>query len=400
MSVIRRAETAWPAVLAATLCGVAVAMNIGKLPVALPLLRNEFGLSLTAAGWLAAAFSALAVLSGVFVGIVADRIGALRFCLFGLVASAAGGLMGLADTSGQLLLISRLIEGVGFLAVAVSAPTLVSCASAPAQIRLTLGIWSCFMPTGASLSVLIAPLLLERGGWRPLWWLVLSVLALSTVAIIMQRGRFASASLQRHKGLADIRGALHQPVPWLLTMAFAAYALQFFAVVIWLPTFLQEQRSFSPGTISLLTALVIAVNVPGNLAGGALLHRHVDRGRLIAAASLIMGMTSLGIFSEALSDPVRYLCCLILVGVGGTIPVAVLSSSVVLATSPQQIGTLQGLYLQGSNLGQFIGIPLIAAIVAASGRWQSALIVTATASAAGVALGLLVARSGKQRGGT
>ena len=36
-----RAGTAWPAVLAATLCGIVVAMNIGKLPIALPQLRGK-----------------------------------------------------------------------------------------------------------------------------------------------------------------------------------------------------------------------------------------------------------------------------------------------------------------------------------------------------------------------
>lgn len=64
-----RAGTAWPAVLAATLCGIVVAMNIGKLPIALPQLRGEFGLSLTAAGWLAAAFSMLAMVCGMPIGI-------------------------------------------------------------------------------------------------------------------------------------------------------------------------------------------------------------------------------------------------------------------------------------------------------------------------------------------
>lgn len=58
-----RAGTAWPAVLAATLCGIVVAMNIGKLPIALPQLRGEFGLSLTAA------FSMLAMVCGMPIGI-------------------------------------------------------------------------------------------------------------------------------------------------------------------------------------------------------------------------------------------------------------------------------------------------------------------------------------------
>ena len=31
----------WPAVLAAALAGVAIAMNVGKVPLALPLLRAE-----------------------------------------------------------------------------------------------------------------------------------------------------------------------------------------------------------------------------------------------------------------------------------------------------------------------------------------------------------------------
>ena len=44
-------------------------MNIGKLPIALPQLRGEFGLSLTAAGWLAAAFSMLAMVCGMPIGI-------------------------------------------------------------------------------------------------------------------------------------------------------------------------------------------------------------------------------------------------------------------------------------------------------------------------------------------
>lgn len=252
------------------------------------------------------------------------------------------------------------------------------------------------MPTGASLCILLAPMLVGQGDWRPLWWLVLATLAASLGAVFAQRRQYAVIGIRRQKGLADIRSALQQPTPWLLTLVFAAYALQFFAVVIWLPTFLQEQRMLSAGTTALLTALVIAVNVPGNLAGGALLHRRINRGRLIATASLVMGLAEIGIFSEALPDPLRYACCLLLTGAGGVIPAAVLSSSVVLAAKPQQIGTLQGLYLQGSNLGQFAGIPLIAAVVAASGgRWQSALVVTASACTASIVLGLLVARSGK-----
>ncbi|HMS54754.1 MAG TPA: hypothetical protein PKA27_05090, partial [Fimbriimonadaceae bacterium] len=45
----RRGEaTAWPAIAAAMLCGVAVSMNIGKLPIALPAMRADLGLMISA----------------------------------------------------------------------------------------------------------------------------------------------------------------------------------------------------------------------------------------------------------------------------------------------------------------------------------------------------------------
>nr|MBP7395006.1 MFS transporter [Zoogloea sp.] len=63
-----------------------------------------------------------------------------------------------------------------------------------------------------------------------------------------------------------------------------------------------------------------------------------------------------------------------------------------LAKTPKQIGTLQGLFMQMGNVGPFIGPPIIAAIVAASGLWRDALWVTGTAAACGVALGLALRR--------
>ncbi|MCZ7653694.1 MAG: hypothetical protein M5R42_04485 [Rhodocyclaceae bacterium] len=47
--------------LAAVLCGVVVAMNVGKVPIAMTELRSEFGLSLVAAGWVSSMINTLGV---------------------------------------------------------------------------------------------------------------------------------------------------------------------------------------------------------------------------------------------------------------------------------------------------------------------------------------------------
>jgi len=75
---------------------------------------------------------------------------------------------------------------------------------------------------------------------------------------------------------------------------------------------------------------------------------------------------------------------------GGLIPAALLSASASLARKPKQIGTLQGLFNQVGNIGPFFAPPLIAMLVAASGLWRDALIVTACAALLDVILGVVI----------
>ena len=394
------AATHWPAVLAAALGGVAIAMNVGKVPLALPALRDELGLSLVQAGWVSSMLTTLAVVAALGFGLAAGRIGALRMVLGGLAVSALASLGALAvpalsaSAGFKLLMATRFFEGAGFMAVSVAGPALISAATAPADRRFALGVWSSYMPAGAGLAMALSPLLLPSTGWRGLWLATAVVLAVAAAAAWQQRAWYAPAGGSSHPAPAGpALAVLCQPLPWLLALAFGVWALQHFALIVWLPTFLKEQRGSSAGWVALLTCVMLLANVPGNLIGGALVQRGVPRGRLIAIAHTLTGLCGLGLFNEALPDGQRYGLCVALSFIGGVIPAAVMSSSALLARNPRQIGALQGLIMQGSQLGQFIGTPLIAAVVAASGQWASARWVTAGAAALGVVLGLAAWRA-------
>ncbi|OGB00934.1 MAG: MFS transporter [Burkholderiales bacterium RIFCSPHIGHO2_12_FULL_69_20] len=397
------ASTHWPAVLAAALAGVAIAMNVGKVPLALPTLRDELGLSLVQAGWVSSMLTTLAVVAALGFGLAAGRIGALRMVLGGLGVSALASLGALAVPSlsasagFKLLMATRLFEGAGFLAVSVAGPALISAATAPADRRFALGVWSSYMPAGAGLAMALSPLLLPSTGWRGLWAAAAAVLAVAAAAAWFQRAWYAPAGGSSHAAPAGpALAVLRQPLPWLLALAFGLWALQHFALIVWLPTFLKEQRGLSAGWVALLTCVMLLANVPGNLIGGALVQRGMPRGRLIAVAHTLTGLCGLGLFNEALPDGQRYGLCVALSFIGGVIPAAVMSSSALLARNPRQIGALQGLIMQGSQLGQFIGTPLIAAVVATSGQWASARWVTTGAAALGVLLGLAAWRAERQ----
>jgi predicted MFS family arabinose efflux permease len=287
----------------------------------------------------------------------------------------------------------------------------VGAAAAGADRRFALSVWSTYMPAGAGLAMALSPLLLPTTGWRGLWALTSAVLVAAALAAWWQRrwyapnaagnptGGHTSGPTSGHTGTpVATLAVLRQPLPWLLALGFGLWAVQHFALIVWLPTMLKEQRGLSSGWVALLTCVMLLACVPGNLLGGVLVQRGVARGRLLTLAHTATGLTSLAFFLDGLPDGVRYAACVACSFIGGVMPAAVMSSSAVLARSPRQINALQGLFIQGSQLGQFAGTPLIAAVVAASGRWSSAGWVSASAALMGVALGLVVWRIERGQG--
>ncbi len=387
----------WLAVFAVLGAGLAIALNVGKVPVALPALRAELGLSLVQAGWVSSMLTTVAVFSAAMVGMWVGRLGALRMVLGGLVLCAGSSLLAASFSHGfATLIVCRLFEGMGFMIVAVSCPALVTAATTPLQRRFALGLWSSYMPAGAGLAMAVAPGLLPTLGWRGLWLLTSLALLLAAAALWQQRQHFAAAvatPLAQHVSFfGPVRQALSHPLPWMLALSFGVWAIQHFALIVWLPTYLIEQRHTSTTNAALLTSLMLVACVPGNVLGGMLVQRGLPRGLLLALAQTATGLGALVYSSESLPDGLRYLACVTVSLVGGVIPAAVMASSTVLARTPQQVGTLQGLYMQGAQLGQFVGTPAIAAIVAASGQWRSALMVTLPSALIGVVLGMTAQR--------
>lgn len=395
-------------------CGVAVALNIGKVPPSLPLLRAELGLSLVQAGWVSSTLTTLAVFGALGMGLLAARLGTLRTVMSGLLLSAAASLLALASSRSDhgfvALIGTRLLEGAGMMAVVVAAPGLISVAAAAGQRRFALSLWSTYMPAGAGLAMALSPLVLPHAGWQGMWLLSAAGLLLAATLTWQQRRHYivvpaadgASVGVVAPTTLyPSALSVLRQPTPWLLSLAFALWALQHFALIVWLPSFLVEQRGMGPAGAALLTCAMLLACLPGNLLGGVLVQRGLSRGVQVAGAHTLTGLCAIGIFVGDWPDGLRYALCLLLSFAGGLIPSAALSVSAALAKTPPQIGVLQGLMLQGSQLGQFIGTPLIAAaVVAAHGDWAAARNVMAVAAALGVALGLAVLHLERRHSGS
>ncbi len=335
-------------------------------------------------------FNTVSIATTLLFGIASDRAGALRFCLAGLALQIIGGLLALFAADAPLLLVSRLLEGVGFLAVIVSAPALIAAASGSAHRRFALGLWSSYMPIGGTLIIALSPLLLAAWGWRGAWYAVLAALIAFFVLLAAQRRHYASLGAGAPRSLAGIRGSLAQPVPWLLGGAFACYGFQFSVVMVWLPTYLLETRGTGIAAAALLTALYVFANALGTIFGGVLVHRQLPRGITIGTVFLITSTLFTGIFEPGLPDWLRFCRVLAYGFVTACIPPAVLSGGVHYVRSPAEAGTLQGLIVQISHAGIFLSAPLIAAAVTWRWSWDAALWILLAAGVLGFALACVI----------
>jgi MFS family permease len=382
--------TRWPAVWAVFAGGLICGAYIGKVPPALPLQREELGLTLVESGFIATTFNVIGLLVGMFVGVLCDRYGHKRLGLAGLAVLCLAGLFGAAAWDFPSLLASRFLEGLGFILFAVAGSALMAAAAADNRDRpKVMGLWSAYMPSGGSAAMLLAPLMLAAWGWRGLWVVlaIAAALCFVLVARLAPTPRYGSV-----RSMKLVLESLAQPASIALSLLFAFYVAQWTSVMIWLPTFLVEERGASAGLASLMTALMVLVNVPGNIGGGWLLAHGVRRGPLVLAACAIMVVTDIGMLSSFLPDTLRYASCLVFSMCAGVIPACIFSGVVVHAKTPEHIGTTNGMVMQTSQAGQFLGPILLAWLASNFGGWGASLWAMLAFAAGGALCGYAILR--------
>jgi DHA1 family inner membrane transport protein len=387
--------TRWAAVWAVFAGGLVAGAYIGKVPAALPTLRAQFGLTLVESGFIATMFNVIGGIGGMLAGMLCDRFGQKRLGLGGLAVMSAGGLLGAVAPGYEALLAARFLEGAGFILFTVSGAALMSAAAPEARDRAkALSLWSCYMPTGGSLALLLAPLAIANWGWRGLWT-GLAVAAACGFALVARYAPTPGSGGVR--SLRLVLESLSQKGSLVLALLFACYVAQWTSVMIWLPTFLVDQRGASQGVAATLTALMVLVNVPGNLAGGWLLARGVGRGSLVVAACAVMALCSAGMLGARLPDEVRFLLVLAFSMCAGVIPASIFSGVPVHARSAQHIATTNGMVMQSSQAGQFVGPLVLAWLASRFGGWGATLWAMLAFAAAGAACGLTLAAIEKRR---
>lgn len=384
--------------------GVSGSLHVGKLPPAVPVLQQELGISLLQAGFLLSTVQVAGMLLGLIVGLGADKWGLRRSLLAGLLLMALASALGAGATSVGWLLGLRALEGLGFLLIAMPGPALIRRSCAPSELGMRMGWWGAYMPLGSALGLLLGPWVLKLSSWQ-LWWLLLGAVSLLAAWVVWRKVPADTLTPLAHtqtrsRALADsgwrprLALTLRTPGPWLVALSFMLYSGQWMGIVGFLPT-IYGQAGLSAEMAGMLTALVAAANLIGNVASGKLQQLGWSVGRCLQTGFVVMGLCAVLAYAQVGEQALaplwlRFAAVFVFSAAGGLIPATLFTSAMRLAPSQGTVSTSVGFMQQWSCLGQFAGPPLLAAVATAMGGWQWTWLITGLFCMAGLGLAVLI----------
>ena len=360
-------QSSWPRIWVAFLAGCVAAFQLGKTFAALALMIDELGLSLVQAGLILSLFSLIAAFAGAGFGLLSDRIGHLRMALTGLAVSAGGAFLGAIAPDIEVLLLSRLIEGLGFILAIVALPSLISRSASDG-------------PVGR----------LHAGGNRPVDDRHPSVDRLARLARPVERHRlhhpdmgcdpgpdFPWRPIQGRNSVEHDRIHRQRRAPRAaarsrrLRLLFTDYSVPF-----------AQAARFG--------ALVVVGNIIGNVSAGWLIGRGFAPWKLLTVSFVAMGLCAVLVFTSFSQPPIKIVAGFLFSAFGGMFPGTAFVLAARYSPSPSHMALMAGLMLQGAGIGQTIGPMMVSSVVEYSGRWDFANWVVVSMATIGLICALLL----------
>jgi ACS family D-galactonate transporter-like MFS transporter len=356
-----------------------------SLSIAMPTIAAEFNLSPTMQGVILSCFFwayALLQLPG---GWLIDRYGPRRMITFSTFFWGVFQTLAALATGGISLLLSRVMLGAAEAPLFPAGGKLNALWLSATERGRGAVLMDCGGPIGAALGgLIIAHLIVMLGSWR----LVFVITGVATLLMSWVAWRWLRDNPAQHPGVNKAEHALitgntapvevtDTPVtrgfgiarPTLIAMLTgrAAWAMMFFGLLTWGPSYLAHARGFDLIAIGNATFVIFLFGAAGSLSGGflldALVKRGMKHGPALKALLAMSGMVALAAFLSLpyLSNPiaaVAVLCvaaCFLMWG-------SLYWSLPALLTTREKMGLAGGAMNMAGSVGG-IAVPLLVGVM-------------------------------------
>ncbi|MGM5063540.1 MFS transporter [Rhodococcus qingshengii] len=257
--------------------------------LALPLLGEEFDLDYSQRGLIISTFFIAYTLAQLPGGLLADRYGAVRMALIGLVAwSVFTGLTALAWSFGTLLVV-RFLFGLAQGVFPAAAVKLVAERSIPEQRATATGWMNSSNAVGTLLAIVVAAALLPLIGWRGMFLAVaaLGVLSLVSIKLWLPPALPAEIDHSPDSSWDNMRTVLRSRAMWLFALMFFGYDFVIWGMSSWVPSYLHDERGIALSSASLLLIPATVVAAVTTVIGGRISDRLAGNSRVVVVPSML-----------------------------------------------------------------------------------------------------------------
>ncbi|WP_277452427.1 MFS transporter [Janibacter sp. DB-40] len=236
------------------LCGTVVSLQQTMVLPLLPELPVLIGTSTSNASWIITATLIAGAVATPVISRMADMYGKRRMILLTLAIVAVGALLGGTSTALALLILARVLQGIGMALVPVGIATMRDELE-PEKVPLAVALMSATLAIGAGVGLPLGGYLAQAVDWHAVLWLpgVLAVVMLLLVLLTV------SESPVRTAGAFDVRGAV------LLSLALVLLLVAVSKGAAWGWTDARTLGAFGAGLVLLAIFVPVELRIPNPL---------------------------------------------------------------------------------------------------------------------------------------
>ena len=351
-------------------------------------MMNALGLTATQVGLLSSSFSLASVVMAIPGGIIAAKFGNWKTGLLSFLAVIVGGSIGVFFSGLSLLILARVIEGVGQVLIGLVGPSVISQAFAPEKRGKAMGVFMTYMSIASVMAYNIFPRIAQSSGWKGTWvFTTLFALACLLVwALLKKPITSTEVTASNDEPQVRLTDVVKNKSVWLISLQVTFCTIAFQGVFLFMSNYLVTVRGMEEAAAGSLCSISGTIGILGSILSGTISDKLNTRKWIILFLALVCG-------AHYILPPMwptqvffAYIFLFGLLGNGIT-PVAFTGVTEVVS-SPRMAGVAVAMVTLMMNLGILLSTPIFGMILDSS-SWQIAYICMGVISMLGGALVLL-----------
>ena len=256
---------------------------------------QQFQVNETVGGFLMSVFALTGIILALPAAFFLRRFGPRSSGILGISCIFGGCILGAIAPSSFILIIGRIIEGVGLSLISVIAPAVIVMYFKHDKIGLPMGIWATWYPVGSTIAYNIShPITEAFGSWRGSWWFggMLALIALFIYAVVVKKPSAGGPDSHTDNFAASTRyfEGLRTPKIWLLGFSFLFMMIGSLGFLTWAPTYFRETFGFSQMTANYYASLGFLWSAPGGIIAGYLLTKTSKQSSILIACAVLSAL--------------------------------------------------------------------------------------------------------------